>query len=839
MIRNTFSLIFICLLLILHPQEIRGQEDKEEYVCFSLAAARELFKNGKSIPDKVNKLGFITRPVAIVVDPDSKDCIIVGKRDSEYPTIYLDDFVVALRAVYYYPRSTLPGVSIDPDHSSDNTDKNLVMYFGGIENTRFGRVCYEADYTLKKMAMGLIPTGSPNVISPWDMWCSNMGRNIDLPRSVNFFQPATASVNCSKNGASIVSFRLRVKSSNRTINEFNSKFTQSVNEHFNEISVEYPVFRELENLMCLYMLCCSIDSLVTTPRLGFYLKDYKTKDIQTERSVEVLYRGFKGMAYSARVKGDITFNRGDIIRMSMGDPHGFEKVVLEMRPDSETLIWIIEIIGSRKIKESPLEQTNSTSLCNFYLQKRNFRKALRCFNKMKIDFPKALNVTCGMALAYIGLSEPDSAMLAANEAMTIDSNSAYVKRVFGKVLLENKEYKKAIRNLRMAQQLKPHSEIIGCLLGESYFMNDDYLSSQTCFNNVLSFNKRSLRALAGKARNFYALGKYRESYKCWVSVLEAKPEGDMIGIASNEISKLIEEKRISISSIAKDFFPEKFKRSSKSIWGFGLNFLFDYGYGRDDFLPQNISNVDKQQINFRFPFRMIWIIRNKYRLLIETPLIMRFVPFEKASCFSLGNDNVICSGSEITMGGIGGFSGTSLFLTSMISDGTYGGPTLIVHSGVTTPVGDPLFERYWNAEGGEDRWMGALKFRNDYWRGKIAVQMELPASIVSKIIINGSFEQNITLEEPDTNFGWSLIGRRMISKKNNPIYLGIMTTGFNSEYENNIRFGFTLDVYARDEWQNFSIGLGLKDSSGTSDTFLFVSIGTGFEIFKFGLPPIY
>jgi len=87
----------------------------------SLRVLEQTLKAGSS--QQAFKLCGITRLSGFVVDPDSKDIILVGKVDPSYPPLWADDLVVALRyanMVYARRRGnvryyTPPGCSIDPN----------------------------------------------------------------------------------------------------------------------------------------------------------------------------------------------------------------------------------------------------------------------------------------------------------------------------------------------------------------------------------------------------------------------------------------------------------------------------------------------------------------------------------------------------------------------------------------------------------------------------------------------------------------------------------------------------------------------------------------------------
>ncbi len=72
--------------------------------------------------------------------------VFVGKKNTTLPNFDKDDLAVAIKS-FVFNRS-IPAVSIEPP---DSADPNMmrVFYYGGIENTRFGKVMFDSDYALK------------------------------------------------------------------------------------------------------------------------------------------------------------------------------------------------------------------------------------------------------------------------------------------------------------------------------------------------------------------------------------------------------------------------------------------------------------------------------------------------------------------------------------------------------------------------------------------------------------------------------------------------------------------------------------------------------------------
>lgn len=108
-------------------------------------------------------------------DADQDRVVFVGTKGStSVPKFDKDDLAVAIRALVF--RNEIPSVSMeikDPNNMFGDTNLN-VLYYGGIEDTRFGQVLVEADYKMKQYAQGYdvnsqkIVSTVPGYKSHWD-----------------------------------------------------------------------------------------------------------------------------------------------------------------------------------------------------------------------------------------------------------------------------------------------------------------------------------------------------------------------------------------------------------------------------------------------------------------------------------------------------------------------------------------------------------------------------------------------------------------------------------------------------------------------------------------------
>ena len=171
------------------------------------AEARRTLESGRPLPLELRSIGGLTRLQYIFVYPDSKDLVIAGPAEpvdaresfrplgkiSGRPTLHLDDLVTALRAFgpgrtpdrlgcdieisaeirervnakiqALGPAARITGFRKTCDQIAEAGGPQPVKYFGLEPTTRFAFVCVEADYRLKQLALGVMPSPVPKVES--------------------------------------------------------------------------------------------------------------------------------------------------------------------------------------------------------------------------------------------------------------------------------------------------------------------------------------------------------------------------------------------------------------------------------------------------------------------------------------------------------------------------------------------------------------------------------------------------------------------------------------------------------------------------------------------------
>ena len=171
------------------------------------AEARRIAESGKSLSDDLRHLGGMTKLQYVFLYPDANDLVIAGPAEpfdakdayrplgkiTGRPVLHLDDLVTALRAFgpgrkpdrlgcdieitkeirervavkarAIGPTASVIGFKKACDQIAEAGGPQPVKYYGLDIETRFAFVCVEADYRLKQLALGILPSPVPKVQS--------------------------------------------------------------------------------------------------------------------------------------------------------------------------------------------------------------------------------------------------------------------------------------------------------------------------------------------------------------------------------------------------------------------------------------------------------------------------------------------------------------------------------------------------------------------------------------------------------------------------------------------------------------------------------------------------
>lgn len=166
----------------------RLPQPHDTLIAYSLKAAWSTiskdptFRAGRANPE-LWQVGGINSILGAIIDPATEDVIIVGHQDLDLPPLTLDELVTILRATFVVHKA--PFISIDPPQEKPLFDNNTteietigpvhkdatiplfqqIRTDGGVVDTQVGANMIDADFRMKLMMFGLLPSGVGDVDS--------------------------------------------------------------------------------------------------------------------------------------------------------------------------------------------------------------------------------------------------------------------------------------------------------------------------------------------------------------------------------------------------------------------------------------------------------------------------------------------------------------------------------------------------------------------------------------------------------------------------------------------------------------------------------------------------
>lgn len=282
-------------------------------------AVAEALNQGSELSPSLAYLGGLYRIDEIHIDEANKDVILFGPAggfgpgpdgrmicsESGRPPLQLDDLVTALRAVR---TNGSIGVSIDPSNdnlrqlqdylrrnSSPATVSQVtrryqqmakilgmqeIRFWGVPADSHFAIVLLEADYMMKRIAMGQQPSGVRGVVSHLSL-LAPMGNSLqrwwftpyydpietDAGRSVYRLSGQRAQVLAQEEFSDAQGRRQDAATTRLSTERFAQQFT----EHFPDLADHSPTFAELQNVFDLAVFAALLDRERIGQRLGWDL----------------------------------------------------------------------------------------------------------------------------------------------------------------------------------------------------------------------------------------------------------------------------------------------------------------------------------------------------------------------------------------------------------------------------------------------------------------------------------------------------------------------------------------------------------------------------------------
>lgn len=173
--------------------------------------------------------------------------LVVGGQNARLASESFRKFVTALWAVYF--SRTDPGISIDP--IAPGNKKHLVRYIGKVINTDLGRVMREADYLMKKWAVGTELPRIAGFKNPDKLALKFGGSNVGvwsrfwfLPKDMKF-KRADDMLIFDDGNMTVRTEYMMSSADGQPGDPANEEFARLFTERYKAIAIEYPIYQEL------------------------------------------------------------------------------------------------------------------------------------------------------------------------------------------------------------------------------------------------------------------------------------------------------------------------------------------------------------------------------------------------------------------------------------------------------------------------------------------------------------------------------------------------------------------------------------------------------------------
>ncbi|MCK4245543.1 MAG: tetratricopeptide repeat protein, partial [Candidatus Omnitrophica bacterium] len=238
---------------------------------------------------------------------------------------------------------------------------------GGIENTEFGQDLFDADYRLKQIGMGLLPSGVPGLKTDWDL---GMERAKEAPggsykiSSRFWFYPVLPSVSVREDVVAIKGLKVGVftevlsaEIDGKKIEDLSTfqdkagdRFAKAVSENFDGFARVHPSFSRLQGLDEMVALTRAMEEIEERPDLDWWLMEYQVNQVDTREELMVLKRREE---YRVPVSGGYYEGYWEVsggvelmaiaLRLKAGDVTALREAVLKTRPIGNPLSWTFSV----------------------------------------------------------------------------------------------------------------------------------------------------------------------------------------------------------------------------------------------------------------------------------------------------------------------------------------------------------------------------------------------------------------------------------------------------------------------------------------------------------------
>lgn len=504
-------------------------------------------------------LGRITKPLAVVLDRQTKEWILVGERNPALPAVTLDDWAVALRSRFMYsnrdssdrPESN-PGVTIDPycgtgKRPQDCTDytKQVVRFFAGVQNSHFGQVCYQSDWLMKRIGLGLEHISLDGFRSYYDLlladapertkslrlhtrfWFYPVMDQVDLLGDVILLSPRFQ--------VGVFTQVMRAELDGKTVTGVADRsaetFARALSANYDKLAISQPVLEELREITRLAALAKGLTQADNRPDVEYFLTKYRPVSIETPQEAEVLRRsdGETGFGISGGVE-----LMALAMRMKNGDATALKELVFASRQSSRSagLFWAfsMETEGGRPTRVSipnTVDQVNGVvpllAHADFLSQNDRYDDALVAYREAIRLNPNLPQAYLNRGITYFGKHEYDLALEDLNKALSLDLGFPQAYHARASLLNARKEFDRALDDIDSALRINPDDSEAFQIRGDVWHSKGAFASAIADYTRAIALDPYNAQAYANRAAIYAKVGDTDRAIAEFSSALRINP----------------------------------------------------------------------------------------------------------------------------------------------------------------------------------------------------------------------------------------------------------------------------------------------------------------------------
>jgi len=236
--------------------------------------------------------------------------VFVGKKNTALPEFDKDDLAVAIKAIFF--KNAIPAVNID----NDPIDPTMldVLYSAGIENTRFGKVLFDADYAMKLYGIGHDANGTRIVSSvpgyknvperyfdknPTTEPVNNRSRWWITPKLMSLKKDDAAGAFVFDQAVMEVNAEQMSANNDPKWNEAAEEFAQHQTQYYDQFAQETPVYADAKQLGKIVSVVKWLADMHITTDFD-WAWDYEPKIVATPKKIpKIVFSGeYNGRPYT-------------------------------------------------------------------------------------------------------------------------------------------------------------------------------------------------------------------------------------------------------------------------------------------------------------------------------------------------------------------------------------------------------------------------------------------------------------------------------------------------------------------------------------------------------------